>query len=69
MAIKNSQTHLRAHLHLTPQGKANKSLIYFIASRYPVRLQDRGDIVCMSWLANPAVSGRVEIGKTAAEVE
>ena len=38
-------------------------------SRYPVNLQDRGDIVCISWRLNLAVSGRVEIGKMAAEVE
>jgi hypothetical protein len=69
MAIKQSQSHLRAHLHLTPQGKANKSLLYFISSKYPVSVQDRGDIVCISWRSNPAICGRIEIGKTAGEVE
>jgi hypothetical protein len=69
VAIRRSQTHLRAHLHLTPQGKANKTLVYFTARRYPVTLQDRGDIVCIHWMSDPTISARVELYRTAAEVE
>jgi hypothetical protein len=69
MAIRHSQTHLRAHLHLTPQGKANKTLVYFTARRYPVTIQDRGDIVCVHWMSEPTLSARVELTRTAAEVE
>ena len=69
VAIRRSQTHLRAHLHLTPQGKANKTLVYFTARRYPVTMQDRGDIVCVHWMSDPTLSARVELSRTAAEVE
>ena len=69
VAIRRSQTHLRAHLHLTPQGKANKTLVYFTARRYPVTIQDRGDIVCVHWMSDPTLSARVELSRTAAEVE
>ena len=69
MAIKKCKSHIRAHLHLTPQAKANKSLVYFIAGRHPVTIEDRGDIVCITWLANTTVGVRVEIGLSAGEVE
>jgi hypothetical protein len=69
VAIKQSQTHLRAHIHLTPQEKANKTLVYFTARRYPVTIQDRGDIVCVHWMSDPTHSARVELSRTAAEVE
>ena len=69
MAIKLSRTNVRAHLHLTPQGKANKSLVYFTARRYPVGLEDRGDIVCISWHNKPAVNVRMDITRSAAEVQ
>ena len=32
-------------------------------------LEDRGDIVCVHWTYHPEVSIRVEVGKTAGEVE
>jgi hypothetical protein len=69
MAIKKCKSYVRAHLHLTPQAKANKSLVYFIARRHPVTIEDRGDIVCISWLANTTIGVRVEIGLSAGEVE
>ena len=69
MAIKKSRTHIRAHLHITPQGKANKTLIYFVAKRYPVGIEDRGDIVCVHWTHHPELSVRVEVGDSAGEVE
>jgi hypothetical protein len=69
MAIKNSRTHVRAHVHITPQGKANKTLVYHTTRRYPVGLEDRGDIVCVHWKHNPRVNERVDINKSAGEVE
>ena len=56
-------------MHLTPQCKATKTFIYFTARRQPVRIEDWGDIVSLYWLSNQAVSVRVEIGRSAAEVE
>ena len=69
MAIKLCRTHVRAHLHLTPTGKANKSLVYFTARRYLVGLEDRGDIFCISWHTKPSVNIRVDITRTAGAVE
>jgi hypothetical protein len=69
VAIKTCQSHIRAHLHLSPQAKANKTLIYFTARRHPVAIEDRGDIVCVNWLSNQSVGVRVEVGKSAGEVE
>jgi hypothetical protein len=69
MAIKRSRSPVRAHLHMTPQGKANKTLVYFIARRYPVGIEDRGDIVCLSWREHPEISARVDVGTSAGEVE
>jgi hypothetical protein len=69
MAIKISQSHVRSHLHITPQEKANKTLAYFTARRYPVRIDDRGDIICMSWHSKPAEIVRVDIRRSAAEIE
>jgi hypothetical protein len=69
MAIKQCHTNVRAHLHITPQDKANKSLVYFTANRYPVGIEDRGDIVCISWHSKPAINVRLDITRHAAEVE
>jgi hypothetical protein len=69
MCIKAAQSPVRAHMHLTPQCKATKTFIYFTARRHPVRIEDWGDIVSLYWLSNQAVSVRVEIGRSAAEVE
>ena len=69
MAIKKSRSQVRAHLHMTPQGKANKTLIYFIAKRYPVGIEDRGNIMCIGWTSHPELSVRVEVGKSVGEVE
>ena len=56
-------------MHLSPQGKANKTLIYFTTKRSPVGLEDRGDVVCVHWAHAPKVSVRVEVNKSAGEVE
>ena len=69
MAIQLRRSHLKAHLHLTPQAKANKTLIYFTARRYPVGIEDRGDIVSIYWAQHPETSVRVEVGLSAGEVE
>lgn len=69
MAIKNCRSMVRAHVHLTPQAKANKTMVYFQTRRYPVGLEDRGDIICVHWTQQPAVNVRIEMGRTAGEVE
>ena len=69
MAIKSCRTNVQAHLHLTPQGKANKSLVYFTSRRFPVGLEDRGDIVYINWHTRPSVNIRLDITRSAAEVE
>jgi hypothetical protein len=56
-------------MHLTPSCKVNKSFVYFTARRYPIHIEDRGDIVCLTWLSNTAVSVRIVIGQSAAEIE
>jgi hypothetical protein len=69
MAIKIGKSPVRAHLHLTPQEKANKTFVHFIARRYPVGIEDRGDIICICWHSKPSVSVRVDVRRSAAEVE
>ena len=69
MGIKQTPNPVRAHMHLTPQIKANKTLVYFNIRRYPVSIDDRGDIIGISWRSNPDVSARIDVGLSAAEVE
>jgi hypothetical protein len=69
LGIKQSQTPVRAHMHLTPQIKANKTLVYFTIRRIPVSIDDRGDIIGISWRSHPTVSERIDVGRSAAEVE
>ena len=60
---------IRAHLHLTPQCKANKTLVYFTARRQQVDINDRGDIICLSWKSDHTRGVRIKVGRSAAEVE
>jgi hypothetical protein len=69
MDIKNRNSPVRAYLHLTPQGKANKTLVYFNMRRHPVSIDDRGDVICVNWRAKPSEIVRVDVTRTAAEVE
>ena len=69
MAIKTCHSMVRAHLHLTPQCKANKTLVYFTARRQQVDIDDRGDIICLSWKSDHTRGVRIEVGRSAAEVE
>jgi hypothetical protein len=45
LAVKKAHNTLKVVLHLPPQARANKSLIYFKAKRNYLRIDDRGDIV------------------------
>jgi hypothetical protein len=69
MAIKNCRSRVRAHVHISPQTKANKTLVYFIAKKYPVGIEDRGDIIYVYWTQHPSTNVRIEVGHTAREVE
>jgi hypothetical protein len=49
-ALKATRSHVRIHLHLSPQGKANKTLVYYQAARLnEINIGDRGDIMNISW--------------------
>ena len=69
VAIKTCHSLIKAHLHLTPQCKANKTLVYFTTRRQQVNIDDRGDIICLSWKSDHTQGVRIEVGRSAAEVE
>ena len=69
VALKKCVSPVRAHMHLTPQSKANKTLVYFTARRSPVEIEDMGDIVTLSWKTLPAKNTRIDLSGCAAEVE
>jgi hypothetical protein len=68
-ALKASRSHVRIHLHLSPQGKANKTLVYYQSARLnEINIGDRGDIMNVSWKQDPTKYVNLEILKSAQEV-
>ena len=51
-AIKKAKSHIKAHVHLSPEIKANKTLVYYQAGRNNTRVADHGDILIVSWRQN-----------------
>ena len=48
LALKKNRSHTWALLHLSPEERAKKSLLYSTVKRRPLRIEDWGDIVILS---------------------
>jgi hypothetical protein len=68
-ALRNNRSKMRCLLHLSPNGKANKTLVYYKASHHQVRVEDHGDILVVSSRIDTFHTTRVEVHRTSAEVE
>jgi uncharacterized protein YggU (UPF0235/DUF167 family) len=67
-ALKASRSHVRIHLHLTPLGKANKTLVYYQAKKNMVKIVDRGDMVHICWKSDESSSVILDVHRSAEEV-
>jgi hypothetical protein len=52
-ALKQKRSHIRAHSHLSPLGKANKTLVYYQANKNQTRITDQGDLLIVAWKHSP----------------
>jgi hypothetical protein len=48
-ALKEKRSHIRAHAHLSPLGKANKTLVYYQANKNFTQITDHGDLLEVAW--------------------
>jgi hypothetical protein len=53
---------------LSPEGKANKSLVYHLAVKHDVKIVDHGDIINLTWRKDCTQYINLEILKSAEEV-
>jgi hypothetical protein len=61
-ALKAARSYIRIHLHLSPSGKANKTLVYYEARRLnEINIEDRGDIMKLSWKKHTTVYENLEL--------
>ena len=54
---------------MSPQGKANKTLVYYQASQYLTRVEDHGDILVVTSLADTSYTTRIAVHHSAATVD
>ena len=60
-AIKNAKSHIKAHVHLSPEIKANKTLVYYEARKNNTWVEDHGDIITVAWRFNKAILIRIDL--------
>ncbi len=60
-ALKPKRPHLRAHPHLSPVEKANKTLVYYQANKNQTRITDKGDLLIVAWRQHPQVNVVLEL--------
>jgi hypothetical protein len=60
-ALKSKRPHLRAHPHLSPVEKANKTLVYYQANKNQTRITDKGDLLIVAWRQHPQVNVVLEL--------
>ena len=53
---------------MTPQVKANKTLVYYQATKHAIKLTDRGDIINVSWTQDPSTHINIDIYATAEDI-
>jgi hypothetical protein len=49
-------------------AKANKTLVYFQASRHPIKITDRGDVMHLTWRFDASSWENIDLEKSAGEV-
>ena len=54
-ALKLSRSHVRIHLHMSPQAKANKTLVYHQAKKNVVKIMDHGDMIHICWKQDESI--------------
>jgi hypothetical protein len=69
LALRARKSQWRIHLHLSPYGKANKTLVYHRASLYQVHIEDRGDLLIVRAKADSATRIIVQVQSDAATVD
>jgi hypothetical protein len=61
-ALKERRSHVKAHPHLSPLGKANKTLVYYQANRkHMTSITDKGDLLIIRWKQHPNVNVVLEM--------
>jgi hypothetical protein len=61
-ALKETRSHVKAHPHLSPVGKANKTLVYFEANKKNlISITDKGDLLIVKWKQHPTVNVVLEM--------
>jgi hypothetical protein len=61
LALRSRRTQWRIHLHLSPHGKANKTLVYHKAAMYQVHIEDRGDILIVSKQSDTTTNVKIQV--------
>jgi hypothetical protein len=60
-ALKPKRPHLRAHPHLSPVEKANKTLVYYQTNKNQTIITDKGDLLIVAWRQHPQVNVVLEL--------
>jgi hypothetical protein len=68
-ALRSSHSPWKCQLHLSANCKANRSLLYHKASFHQAKVADNGDILVVSSLQDTSHTIRIELYRTAAEVD
>jgi hypothetical protein len=68
-AIKDQRSPIRAWVHLSPQGKKNKTTVYSKVQKTDTRIEDRGDEVIIYWRKDTHLQTRINLLKDPAVVE
>jgi hypothetical protein len=68
-ALKASRSHVRIHLHLSPLGRANKTLVYYLAKKNMVNIIDHGDLVHICWKKDETINVNIDLLRSAEEVQ
>jgi hypothetical protein len=65
LAAKKTRRSLKVLLHLSPQSRANKSLLYYKAKRHTLRIDDRGDILILYQQHNQSNNVKIDVQNSA----
>ena len=68
-ALRNTHSSWKCQLHLSAECKANRSLLYHKASFHKAKVEDHGDILVVSSLIAATHTIRVELYRSAADID
>jgi hypothetical protein len=68
LAAKKTGQSLKVLLHLNPQSRANKSLLYYKTKRNHLRIEDRGDLVIIYVQQNTIQNVKIDVNTSAQAV-